>query len=85
MIKTNCLNKLKLEELEVLDDVDMLSRKLSTQTALKLRIKTTKCRQIILSDSKNDTFKRKTFLISLEEIIPKEIKGKKEKIINLRK
>ena len=72
MIKTNCLNKLKLEELEVLDDVDMLSRKLSTQTALKLRNKTTKCRQIILSDSKNDTFKRKTFLISLEEIIPKE-------------
>jgi len=72
MIKTNCLNKLKLEELEVLDDVDTLSRKLSPQTALKLRAKTTKCRQIILSDSKRDTFKRKTFLASLEEIIPKE-------------
>lgn len=72
MIKTNALNKLKLEELEVLDDVDMLSRKLSPQTALKLRAKTTKCRQIILSNSKHDTFKRKTFLNSLEEIIPKE-------------
>ncbi|MDO5438286.1 MAG: hypothetical protein Q4F80_08835, partial [bacterium] len=68
MIRENCLTKLKLEEFEVLDDVDMLSRKLSTQTALKLRAKTTKCRQIIISDSKRDTFKRKTFLDSLEEI-----------------
>lgn len=72
MIKTNCLTKLKLEEFEVLDDVDMLSRKLSPQTALKLRAKTTKCRQIIISNSTRDTFKRKTFLSSLEEIIPNE-------------
>ena len=72
MIKQNCLVKLKLEEFEVLDDVDRLTRKLSPQTALKIRAKTTKCRQIILSDKKNDTFKRKTFLNSLEEIIPKE-------------
>ena len=62
MIKTNCLTKLKLEEFEVLDDVDILSRKLSAQTALKLRAKTTKCRQIIISDSSRDTFKRKIFL-----------------------
>ena len=72
MIKTNCLTKLKLEEMEVLDDVDILTRKLSPQTALKIRAKTTKCRQIILSSSTNDTFKRKIFLNSLEEIIPKE-------------
>jgi hypothetical protein len=72
MIKTNCLTKLKLEEFEVLDDVDILSHKLSVQTALKLRAKTTKCRQIILSDSSRDTFKRKEFLNSLEEIIPNE-------------
>ena len=72
MIKTNCLTKLKLEEFEVLDDVDILSRKLSTHTALKLRAKTTKCRHIILSDSSRDTFKRKEFLSSLEEIIPNE-------------
>jgi hypothetical protein len=72
MIRANCLIKLKLEEFEVLDKVDMLTRKLSPQTALKLRSKTTKCRQIILSNSKQDTFKRKTFLCSLEEIIPKE-------------
>ena len=64
--------KLKLEEFEVLDDVDKLSRKLSSQTALKLRAKTTKCRQIILSDSKNDCFKRKTFLNSLEELVVNE-------------
>ena len=50
MIKTNCLMKLKLEELEVLDDVDKLTKKLSPQTALKIRVKTTKCRQIILSN-----------------------------------
>ena len=72
MIKMNCLMKLKLEEMEVLDDVDMLTRKLSPQTAMKVREKTTKCRQIILSDCKHDCFKRKTFLNSLEEIIPKE-------------
>ncbi|MBR6298531.1 MAG: hypothetical protein IKR34_04740, partial [Candidatus Gastranaerophilales bacterium] len=44
--------------------------KLSAQTALKLRAKTTKCRQIILADSSRDTFKRKIFLNSLEEIVP---------------
>ena len=71
MIRENCLTKLKLEEFEVLDDVDVLSRKLSSSTALRLRAKTTKCRQIILADSKRDTFKRRIFLDSLEEIIPK--------------
>ncbi len=72
MIRTNCLVRLKLEEFEVLDDVDILSRKLSVHTAMKLRAKTTKCRQIILSNNMADTFKRKTFLNSLEEIVPNE-------------
>ncbi len=72
MIKTTSLSKLKLEELSVLDEVDKLSCKLSVNTALKLRAKTTKCRQIVLSDSKRDSFKRKIFLSSLEEIIPNE-------------
>lgn len=67
-----CLTKLKLEEFFVLDDVDILSRKLSPETALKLREKTTRCREIILADNKDDTFKRKTFLNSLSEICPKE-------------
>ncbi len=72
MICDNCLTRLKLEEFEVLDEVDELSRKLSPSTALKLREKTTKCRQLILSNNKKDTFKRKEFLSSLEEIQPKE-------------
>ena len=72
MLYRNCLTKLKLEEFIVLDDVDMLSRKLSPETALKLRAKTTRCRQIIIEDDERDTFKRKTFLDSLEEIRPKE-------------
>ena len=67
-----CLTKLKLEEFFVLDDVDILSRKLSPETALKLREKTTRCREIILADNKDDTFKRKVFLNSLSEISPKE-------------
>lgn len=72
MIRENCLTKLKLEELEVLDDVDRLTKKLSPQSALIIRSKTTKCRQIILSDCEHDFFKRKIFLNSLEAIIPNE-------------
>lgn len=71
MLYNSCLTKLKLEEFLVLDDVDALSRKLSPETALKLREKTTKCRHIILENDKHDTFKRKIFLNSLEEIHPK--------------
>ena len=72
MLYNNCLMKLKLEEFYVLDEVDLMSRKLSPSTALKLRHKTTRCRQIILDNKKQDSFKRKTFLNSLEEIIPNE-------------
>ena len=72
MLYNNCLMKLKLEEFYVLDEVDLMSRKLSPSTALKLRHKTTKCRQLILENKQHDTFKRKTFLNSLEEIIPNE-------------
>lgn len=72
MIKTTSLIKLKLEEFEVLDVVDSLSRKLSPTTALKLREKTTWCRQTILNSGKRDNFKRKIFLNSLEEIQPLE-------------
>lgn len=72
MLFTNCLTRLKLEEFCVLDDVDKLSCKLSPTTALKLRAKTTHCRQLILNDHKKDSFKRKAFLTSLEEIQPKD-------------
>ena len=70
MIRDNCHTKLKLEELEVLDEVNRLSRKLSAHTALKLRAKTNRCCQIIINDSSRDIFKRKIFLNSLEEITP---------------
>ena len=72
MLYSKSLTRLKLEEFCVLDDVDKLSCKLSPSTAIKLREKTTQCRQLILSDNKKDTFKRKTFLNSLEEIQVKE-------------
>ena len=70
MIRENSLTKLKLEELEVLDEVDMLSHKLSAKTALELRAKTTKCRNLILTNG--DIFKRRIFLTSLEDISLKE-------------
>lgn len=66
------LTKLKLEEFCVLDEVDMISRKLSADTALALRKKTTRCREIIANNDAEDTFKRKVFLNSLEEISPLE-------------
>lgn len=72
MIRNNALTRLKLEELEVLDEVDFLTHKLCDKTALEIREKTTKCRQIIISDNERDFFKRKIFLASLEGIIPKE-------------
>ncbi len=64
------LTKLKIEEFLVLDKVDTISLKLSPYTALGVRAKTTKCREIILANRKEDTFKRKTFLSSLDEIKP---------------
>lgn len=72
MLHSNCLTRLKLEEFEVLDTVDTLSRKLSPSTALKLREITTRCRQLILNDNTKDTFKRKSFLITLDELEPKD-------------
>ena len=72
MLYHNCIMRLKLEEFCVLDDVDLLTRGLSPSTALKVREKTTRCREIILANDKQDCFKRKTFLSSLKEIKPKE-------------
>ncbi len=64
------ITKLKLEEFNVLDDVDKISLKLSPENALAVHEKTTRCRQLILENKKEDTFKRKHLLISLEELIP---------------
>ena len=65
------ITKLKLEEFNVLDDVDKISLKLSPQNAFAVHAKTTKCRQIILENNKEDTFKRRNLLDSLDEIHPK--------------
>lgn len=65
------ITKLKLDEFSVLDDVDKMSLKLSPQYALAVHAQTTQCRQIILENNKEDTFKRRMLLDSLEEIIPK--------------
>lgn len=72
MLYNSCLTKLKLEEFLVLDDVDMLTRGLSPATALKVRAKTTRCREIIIANNQADTFKRRIFVDSLDEIKPKE-------------
>ena len=60
--------KLKLEEFNVLDDVDKISLGLSPKCALEVHAKTTKCREVILENNQDDTFKRKTLLSSLDEI-----------------
>lgn len=65
-----CLTKLKLEEFLVLDAVDKISLQMSPNTAFALRHKTTRCRQVILENNQEDTFKRKTLLNSLDEIKP---------------
>ena len=82
MIRSSCLTRLKLEELEVLDEVDILTHKLCDKTALEIREKTTKCRQIIISNHQKDFFKRKIFLNSLEGIIPRE--NEKEIFANIK-
>ena len=66
------LIKLKLEEFNVLDDVDEISLNLSPQQALEIHRRTTRCRQIILDNSRENTFKRKTLLSSLEDIRPRK-------------
>ena len=66
------LIKLKLEEFQVLDDVDKISLNLSPAQALEIHRRTTKCRQIILDNSQENTFKRKTLLSSLDDIHPRK-------------
>ena len=63
--------KLKLEEFSVLDDADALSKELSPQTAFAIRKKITRCREVILKNNQQDTFKRKTLISSLDDIKPK--------------
>lgn len=64
------ITKLKLEEFNILDDMDKISLKLSPENALAVHSKTTRCRQVILENKKEDTFKRRILLDSLDEIHP---------------
>ncbi len=74
----DCLNslrpeahkKLMLEEFDILDKVDDMSRGASPDLALAVRHKTTKCRDVILKDDPEKPFKRKTLITSLDEITP---------------
>ncbi len=68
MLYDEAIIKLKLEEFNVLDDVDKISLNLSPQNALMVHAKTTRCRQVILENNKSDTFKRRILLNSLDEI-----------------
>lgn len=65
------LVKLKLEEFNVLDDVDKISLKLSPEQALAVHSQTTTCRQVIIDNKQDDAFKRKMLLSSLDELKPK--------------
>lgn len=73
---SQALVKLKLEEFNVLDDVDKISLKLSPELALMVHDKTTQCRQVILDSNPQNTFKRKTLLEYLDEIKPKRAEKK---------
>ncbi len=79
-IRNECLTKLKLEEFNVIDQVDMKSALLSADTQLSLRKETTKCRAQILDNSSDIFFKRKSFLVALEGI---EVKNPyEERVMN---
>ena len=67
-LRPDAYKKLLLEEFDVLDSVDDLSRNMSPDLALAVRHKTTRCRDIILKDDPNNPFKRKTLISSLDEI-----------------
>ena len=65
------LIRLKLEEFQVLDEIDKISMSLEPETTFEVRKKTTHCRQVILNDNPFDKFKRKTVIDSIEEINPR--------------
>ena len=76
------LTKLKLEQFQVLDDIEALSTSLSPKTMLEVRKTTTHCGEVILADDPMSPFKRKTVLASLNSIKP--MKGEKIKLKELK-
>ena len=67
------ITKLKLDEFNVLDDIDKISLKLTPQNALAVHAKTTRCRQVILENKKEDTFKRRILLVKYADRTQQEI------------
>ena len=76
------LTKLKLEQFQVLDNIEALSTSLSPKTMLEVRKTTTHCGEVILADDPMNPFKRKTVLASLNSIKP--MKGEKRKLDELK-
>lgn len=76
------LINLKLEEFRIIDTIDALSQQLSPETELKIREKTTKCRQSLVDGSAEAPFKRKSIIASIAEIQPKT--GEEEVLDNLK-
>lgn len=68
-LKPECLAKLKVDQLKVLDDVDKTSNRLDAPTALKIRAVTTKARKKILEDRADSIFKRKDLLVEIHDIM----------------
>ena len=61
-LKPECLEKLKISELQVIDNIDALSNKANAKTGLAVRRVTTDARKRILNDTNESIFKRKDIL-----------------------
>lgn len=75
-LRPECLAKLRIEEFQVLDNIDNISNNLSPVEALKIRRLTTNARKRILDDKDNQIFKRKDLLDNLE-VVTQNFKNKK--------
>jgi len=64
------LIKLKLEEFNVLDDIDRIASKLSPDTNFAVRNEITNCRVLLRDNQPDKPFKRKTVLNALDRINP---------------
>lgn len=67
-MKPNCLAKLKIEQLGVLDKIDKISNKLDAKSALEIRKITTNARIKVVDDNQQEVFKRKDILLDLFSI-----------------
>lgn len=78
----DALINLKLEEFRIIDNIDTMSQQLSPETELKIRERTTKCRQSLIDGSPETPFKRKSIISSIAEIPP--LKGEEDLLEQLK-